>query len=280
MFKLYDNGYRKLITEKKGVVNSDLRLVFMKSTFNPELPNLTTSIMTANRASLTNFSIDSIGVTSTASPSLTSTGVIVATGNFTSDIRSIAVVIDNIDSEPYGYLNVDALTQAEANAGFTVEWFNKIIGTLDFTAKYKALKAGYINFYNSNVNNLDVIDRGRIAIVSYTGSHNQQTVYGIINALDTMQDIYDHAAFDEVTSGHTLTNLAISSKKLIADETLIDTGTSNTYTTSYIIFYVQKPSTTAAADAIPFAIFTGNDEYISTFTSKINVNVSGIIDIQ
>ena len=94
-----------------------------------------------------------------------------------------------------------------------------------------------------------------------------------------MQDVYSNAAFTEVTSGHTLTNLAISSKKLIADQTLIDTGTTNTYTTSYIIFYVQKPATTTAANAIPFAIFTGNDEYISTFTSKINVNVSGIIDI-
>ena len=279
MFKLYDNGYSKLITEKKGITSGDLKLVFMDSTFDPVLTNLTTATMNANRASPTNFSIDGLGVTSTASPSLTSTGVIVATNDFTSDIRNIAVVVDNADGEPYGYLNVDSLTQAEANSGFTAEWSNDIIGTLDFTAKYKALKAGYINFYNSNVNNLDVIDRGRIAIVSYTGSHNQQTVYGIINALDTMQDIYDDAAFTEVTSGHTLTNLAISSKKLIADQTTIDTGTTNTYTTSYIIFYVQKPATTTAADAIPFAIFTGNDEYISTFTAKINVNVSGIIDI-
>ena len=279
MFKLYENGYSKLITEKKGITSGDLKLVFMKSTFDPELTNLTTSIMNANRASPTNFNIDGLGVTSTASPSLTSTGVIVATNNFTNDIRNIAVVVDSADNEPYGYLNVDSLTQAEANAGFTAEWSNNIIGTLDFTAKYKALKAGYINFYTSDVNNLDVIDRGRIAIVSYTGSHNQQTVYGIINALDTMQDVYSNAAFTEVTSGHTLTNLAISSKKLIADQTLIDTGTTNTYTTSYIIFYVQKPATTTTANAIPFAIFTGNDEYISTFTAKINVNVSGIIDI-
>ena len=279
MFKLYENGYSKLITEKKGITSGDLKLVFMKSTFDPELTNLTTSIMNANRASPTNFNIDGLGVTSTASPSLTSTGVIVATNNFTNDIRNIAVVVDSADNEPYGYLNVDSLTQAEANAGFTAEWSNNIIGTLDFTAKYKALKAGYINFYTNDVNNLDVIDRGRIAIVSYTGSHNQQTVYGIINALDTMQDVYSNAAFTEVTSGHTLTNLAISSKKLIADQTLIDTGTTNTYTTSYIIFYVQKPATTTTANAIPFAIFTGNDEYISTFTSKINVNVSGIIDI-
>jgi hypothetical protein len=279
MFKLYENGYSKLITEKKGLTSGDLKLVFMDSTFDPVLTNLTTATMNANRASPTNFSIGGLGVTSTASPSLTSTGVIVSTSDFTSDIRNIAVVVDNVDGEPYGYLNVDALTQAEANSGFTAEWSNDIIGTLDFTAKYKALKAGYINFYNSNVNNLDVIDGGRIAIVSYTGSHNQQTVYGIINALDTMQDVYDNAAFTEVTSGHTLTNLAISSKKLIADQTLINTGTTNTYTTSYIIFYVQKPTTTIAADAIPFAIFTGNDEYISTFTAKINVTVSGIIDI-
>tara|TARA_R110002167_G_scaffold76709_2_gene213505 strand:- start:14 stop:856 length:843 start_codon:yes stop_codon:yes gene_type:complete len=279
MFKLYDNGYSKLITEKKGVISSDLKLVFMDSTFDPVLTNLTTTTMNANRASPTNFSIGGLGVTSTASPSLTSTGVTVNTGDFNSSIRNIAVVVDSVDGEPYGYLNVDSLTQPEANAGFTVEWFNSIIGTLDFTAKYKALKAGYINFYNSNVNNLDVIDRGRIAIVSYTGAHNQQTVYGIINALDTMQDIYDDTAFTEVTSGHILTNLAISNKKLIADETLIDTGNPITYNGCYIIFYVQKPSTTAAADAIPFAIFTDNSEYISTFTQKININVTGIIDI-
>ena len=118
MFKLYENGYSKLITEKKGITSGDLKLVFMKSTFDPELTNLTTSIMNANRASPTNFNIDGLGVTSTASPSLTSTGVIVATNNFTNDIRNIAVVVDSADNEPYGYLNVDSLTQAEANAGF------------------------------------------------------------------------------------------------------------------------------------------------------------------
>ena len=75
MFKLYDNGYSKLITEKKGVISSDLKLVFMDSTFDPVLTNLTTATMNANRASPTNFSIGGLGVTSTASPSLTSTGV-------------------------------------------------------------------------------------------------------------------------------------------------------------------------------------------------------------
>ena len=281
MFKLYDNGYSKLITEKKGVVNGNLKLVFMKSTFNPVVPNLTTSTMNANRASPTNFNINGLGGSPTASPSLTSTGVEVLNNDFTFPVRNIAVVVDSSDGAPYGYLNVQALTQSEANTGFTLEWVDDIIGTLIFNSKYKALRSGYLNFYSSNVNDLDIIDRGRVAIVSYNGQHNQQTVYNIVKDLDTMQDIYNLPAFTKVTSNHTLTNLNISGKELIASRTIIDTDTDDTYNGCYIIFYVQKPGTTADTDAIPFVIFTGDDEYIESFTSKIIINTSnGIIDLQ
>ena len=281
MFKLYDNGYRKLLTEKKGVLNSDLKVAFINTTFNPVRSNLDEATLTPNRASPTNFSITDPGVISAESISLTAADINVIVNDFTTDVGSIAVIVDSADGEPYGYLNVSPLSQEDANTGFELEWVDDVVGTLRFNNKYKALKSGYLNFYSSDVNGLNIAEQGRIAIVSYNSTHNQQTVYNIVKDAETMQGVYNLAPFTKVTSNHILNNLNVVGQKMTAARTIIDTGTGNTYNSCYIIFYVQKPGTNADSDAIPFAIFTGDDEYIESFTSRINLKITnGIIELQ